>query len=124
VNLKLLLHGVSGFFTAQGLVDQVPAFFMLPWAMPALSSFCPINLDAERAMGADQHLIAGGAMDGPPWLDIPGFAFGLRHLSPYLEWLPFWTLIFLAGAWPFGRLYEAADVDGASRSEITHVTCR
>jgi multiple sugar transport system permease protein len=63
-------------------------------------------------------------VDGPPWLDSPGFALGSVIYGHIWKWLPFWTLIFLAGrmAVPV-ELYEAADVDGASGiQKFTHVT--
>jgi multiple sugar transport system permease protein len=67
-------------------------------------------------------LVAG--VDGPPWLDTPGLALASVIYGHIWKWLPFWTLIFLAGrmAVPV-ELYEAADVDGASGiQKFTHVT--
>jgi multiple sugar transport system permease protein len=63
-------------------------------------------------------------VDGPPWLDNSAFALGSVIYGHIWKWMPFWTLIFLAGrmAVPV-ELYEAADVDGASAfQKFTHVT--
>ena len=54
-------------------------------------------------------------VDGPPWLDSHYLALGSVIYGHIWKWLPFWTLIFLAGRMAISlELYEAADVDGAS----------
>jgi multiple sugar transport system permease protein len=127
VNLKLLLALLlSGFFMRKGWWTKfLLLVFMLPWAMPALSSYLSINWMLNGQWGLINNLIWQVAqVDGPPWLDSPGFALGSVIYGHIWKWLPFWTLIFLAGrmAVPV-ELYEAADVDGASGiQKFTHVT--
>jgi hypothetical protein len=98
---------------------------MLPWAMPALSSYLSINWMLNGQWGLINNLIWQVAqVDGPPWLDNSGFALGSVIYGHIWKWLPFWTLIFLAGRMAISvELYEAADVDGASLlQKFTHVT--
>jgi multiple sugar transport system permease protein len=127
VNLKLLLALLlSGFFMRKGWWTKfLLLVFMLPWAMPALSSYLSINWMLNGQWGLINNLIWQVAqVDGPPWLDSPGFALGSVIYGHIWKWLPFWTLIFLAGrmAVPV-ELYEAADVDGASGlQKFMHVT--
>jgi multiple sugar transport system permease protein len=127
VNLKLLLALLlSGFFMRKGWWTKfLLLVFMLPWAMPALSSYLSINWMLNGQWGLINNLIWQVAqVDGPPWLDNSGFALGSVIYGHIWKWLPFWTLIFLAGrmAVPV-ELYEAADVDGASLvQKFTHVT--
>ena len=127
VNLKLLLALLlSGFFMRKGWWTKfLLLVFMLPWAMPALSSYLSINWMLNGQWGLINNLIWQVAqVDGPPWLDNSAFALGSVIYGHIWKWLPFWTLIFLAGrmAVPV-ELYEAADVDGASLiQKFTHVT--
>ena len=72
--------------------------FMLPWAMPALSSYLSINWMLNGQWGLINNLIWQlSQVDGPPWLDNSGFALGAVIYGHIWKWLPFWTLIFLAG---------------------------
>jgi multiple sugar transport system permease protein len=127
VNLKLLLALLlSGFFIRKGWWTKVLLLvFMLPWAMPALSSYLSINWMLNGQWGLINNFIWQVAhVDGPPWLDNSAFALGSVIYGHIWKWMPFWTLIFLAGrmAVPV-ELYEAADVDGASPlQKFTHVT--
>jgi ABC-type sugar transport systems, permease components len=127
VNLKLLLALLlSGFFMRKGWwTKSLLLVFMLPWAMPALSSYLSINWMLNGQWGLINNFIWQVAqVDGPPWLDNSAFALGSVIYGHIWKWLPFWTLIFLAGrmAVPV-ELYEAADVDGASLiQKFTHVT--
>jgi multiple sugar transport system permease protein len=63
-------------------------------------------------------------IDGPPWLDRPNLALASVIYAHIWKWMPFWTLIFLAGRMAIPReLYESADVDGASGvQKFAHVT--
>src|SRR5260370_40259106 len=127
VNLKLLLALLlSGFFMRKGWWTKIMLLvFMLPWAMPALSSYLSINWMLNGQWGLINNFIWQVAhVDGPPWLDNSGFALGSVIYGHIWKWLPFWTLIFLAGRMAISvELYEAADVDGASPlQKFTHVT--
>ena len=127
VNLKLALALLlSGFFMRKGWWFKILLLaFMLPWAIPALPSYLSINWMLNGQWGLINNIIwLLFQVDGPPWLDSPNLALGAVIYGHIWKWLPFWTLIFLAGrmAIPF-ELYEAADVDGASRvQKFAHVT--
>ena len=127
VNLKLLLALLlSGFFMRKGWwMKALLLAFMLPWAIPALPSYLSINWMLNGQWGLINNVIwLLFEVDGPPWLDSPNFALGSVIYAHIWKWLPFWTLIFLAGRMAIPReLYEAADVDGASRMQkFTQVT--
>src|ERR1700751_6183324 len=100
VNLKLLLALLlSGFFMRKGWWAKfLLLVFMLPWAMPALSSYLSINWMLNGQWGLINNLIWQVAhVDGPPWLDNSAFALGSVIYGHIWKWMPFWTLIFLAG---------------------------
>src|SRR6201985_1849484 len=79
VNLKLLLALLlSGFFMRKGWWTKILLLvFMLPWAMPALSSYLSINWMLNGQWGLINNLIWQVAqVEGPPWLDNFAFAPG------------------------------------------------
>src|SRR5438045_2372254 len=79
VNLKLLLALLlSGFFMRKGRWTKILLLvFMLPWAVPALSSYLSINWMLNGQWGLINNFIWQGAqVDGPPRLDSSGFALG------------------------------------------------
>jgi multiple sugar transport system permease protein len=117
---------LSGFFMRKGWWTKLLLLvFMLPWAVPALPSYLSINWMLNGQWGLINNFIwLLFQVDGPPWLDSPNLALGSVIYAHIWKWLPFWTLIFLAGRMAIPReLYEAADVDGASRwQKFAHVT--
>jgi multiple sugar transport system permease protein len=127
VNLKLFLAlMLSGFFMRKGWwVKTLLLIFILPWAVPGIPTFISIHWMLNGQWGLINNTIWDlFQTDGPPWLDTSGFAMGAVIYGYIWKWLPFWTIIFLAGRMAIPReLYEAADVDGASRlSRFLHVT--
>jgi multiple sugar transport system permease protein len=127
VNVKLLLALLlSGFFMRKGWWTKLLLLvFMLPWAIPALPSYLSINWMLNGQWGLINNIVwLLFQVDGPPWLDSPNLALGSVIYGHVWKWLPFWTLILLAGRMAIPReLYEAADVDGASRlQKFRHVT--
>jgi multiple sugar transport system permease protein len=63
-------------------------------------------------------------VDGPPWLDVAHLAMGSVIVAYIWKWLPFWTVIFLAGRMAIPKeLYEAGAVDGATGfRRFVHIT--
>lgn len=127
VNLKLAVAMLlSGFFARKGWwFKAMLLLFMLPWAIPALPSYLSINWMLNGQWGLINNIIWDlFQVDGPPWLDSTNLALGSVIYGHIWKWLPFWTLIFLAGRLAIPReLYEAADVDGASQvQKFAHVT--
>src|SRR5262249_37154386 len=63
----------------------------------------------------DSALRALFGIDGPIWFSHRWLALGANIVSYIWKWMPFWTLIFLAGRMAVPQdLYEAADIDGAT----------
>jgi multiple sugar transport system permease protein len=127
VNLKLFLALLlSGFFMRKGWwMKALLLVFILPWAVPGIPSFISIHWMLNGQWGLINNTIWDlFQTDGPPWLDQSTLALGSVIYAYIWKWLPFWTMIFLAGRMAIPReLYEAAEVDGASvTGRFVHVT--
>jgi multiple sugar transport system permease protein len=127
VNLKLFLALLlSGFFMRRGWwTKAVLLIFILPWAVPAIPSYISIHWMLNSQWGLVNNVIWSlMQIDGPPWLDNSTLALGSVIYAHIWKWLPFWTIIFLAGRMAIPpELYEAAKVDGASSlSLFRHIT--
>jgi multiple sugar transport system permease protein len=128
VNLKMfgaLL--LSGFFMRPGWwVKVLLLIFVLPWAMPALPSFMSIHWMLNGQWGLLNNILwTAFGVDGPGWLETSRWlALGSVIASHIWKWMPFWTIILLAGRMAIPQeLYEAAEVDGATGvKRFTHVT--
>ncbi len=90
--------------------------FVLPWAVPAIPTFIAFHWMLNSQWGLINNILWDlFQMDGPPWLDTAGLAMASNIAAYIWKWLPFWTLIFLAGRMAIpAELYEAAEIDGAS----------
>src|SRR5690349_18564147 len=128
VNLKMfgaLL--LSGFFMRRGWwVKGLLLVFVLPWALPALPAFISIHwmLNGEWGL-VNNFLFNVFGIEGPGWLDTSRWlALGAVITSHIWKWMPFWTVILLAGRMAIPQeLYEAAEVDGATGvRRFVHVT--
>src|SRR6516165_2933219 len=118
VNLKLFFALLlSGFFMRPGWwVKALLMVFVLPWAVPALPSFISIHwmLNGEWGLLNNALFILFG-IDGPSWLNSRWLALGSAICSHVWKWLPFWTVILLAGRMSIPQdIYDAAKVDGAT----------
>jgi multiple sugar transport system permease protein len=127
VNLKLVLALLlSGLFMRKGLwTKTLLLLFILPWAVPGIPTFISIHWMLNSQWGLINNAIWElFQTDGPPWLDNSTLALSSVIYAHIWKWLPFWTIIFLAGRMAIPRdLYEAAEVDGASRiSRFIHIT--
>ena len=127
VNLKLFLALLlSGFFMRKGWwTKTLLLIFILPWAVPAIPGYISIHWMLNGQWGLINNAIWNlFQVDGPPWLDSPGLAMGSVIVAYIWKWLPFWTIIFLAGRMAIPKeLYEAAAVDGATGPRcFVHVT--
>ncbi len=127
VNLKLALAlFLSGIFIRKGWWPKMLLLiFILPWAVPGIPSFISIHWMLNSQWGLINNAIWELAqIDGPPWLDSTNLALGSVIYAHIWKWLPFWTVIFLAGRMAIPReLYEAAEVDGANvLSRFIHIT--
>jgi multiple sugar transport system permease protein len=128
VNLKMfgaLL--LSGFFMQRGWwVRVLLLIFVLPWAVPALPTFLSIHWMLNGQWGLLNNVLWElFGIDGPGWVETSRWlALGSVMASHIWKYMPFWTLILLAGRMAISQeLYEAAAVDGATGvRRFVHVT--
>jgi multiple sugar transport system permease protein len=128
VNLKMfgaLL--LSGFFMRRGWwVKGLLIIYVLPWAVPALPSFMSIHWMLNGQWGLLNNVLWNVfGVDGPGWLETSRWlALGSVITSHIWKWMPFWTVILLAGRMAIPQeLYEAAAMDGATGLQrFTYVT--
>jgi multiple sugar transport system permease protein len=127
VNLKLFLALLlSGFFMQPGWwMKGLLLIFVLPWAIPALPTFISIHwmLNGEWGLLNNALYILFG-IEGPSWLNERWLALGSAICAHVWKWLPFWTVILLAGRMSIPQdIYDAAKVDGATGlRSFMHVT--
>ena len=128
VNLKMfgaLL--LSGFFMRRKRwIKWLLLIYVLPWAVPALPSFMSIHWMLNGQWGLINNFLWNVfEIDGPGWLETSRWlALGSVIASHIWKFMPFWTVILLAGriAIPL-EIREAAKVDGASGFRMfAHVT--
>jgi multiple sugar transport system permease protein len=119
VNLKMFLALLlSGFFMRRSWwIKGLLMIYVLPWAVPALPTFISIHWMLNSQWGLVNNVLWDMFhIDGPGWLDTSRWlALGAVIVSYIWKWMPFWTVILLAGRMSIPReLYEAAEVDGAT----------
>ena len=118
VNLKMFLALLlSGYFHQNyRWVKWLFLIYILPWAVPAIPTFISAHWMLNGQWGLVNNVIWDlFQTDGPPWLDRTNLAMGAVIYAYIWKWLPFWTVIFLAGRMAIPKeLYEVAEVDGAS----------
>jgi multiple sugar transport system permease protein len=118
VNVKMFLAFVlSGFFIRPNRwVRALLVLYMLPWALPALPAFVSLHWMLIGYGGfLNSALSQLFDIEGPTWFNSYWLALGANVLAYIWKWMPFWTLIFLAGRMAIPQdIYEAAAVDGAT----------
>jgi multiple sugar transport system permease protein len=118
VNVKMFLALLmSGFFMRPGWWSKVLLMiFILPWAVPALPSFISIHWMLNGEWGLLNNLLyTMFHIDGPSWLNERWTALGAVIVSHIWKWMPFWTVILLAGRMAIpSEINDAAKVDGAT----------
>jgi multiple sugar transport system permease protein len=127
VNLKLFFAlMLSGFFMRPGWwIKGLLLLFVLPWAVPALPAFISIHWMLNGEWGfINNFLYLVFDIEGPSWLNSRWLALGSAIYSHLWKWLPFWTVILLAGRMSIPQeIYDAAKVDGATGlRRFLHVT--
>jgi multiple sugar transport system permease protein len=118
VNLKMFLAFLlSGFFIRKSRwIKALLVLYMLPWALPALPAFLSLHWMLIGYGGfLNSALETLFDIDGPIWFNSYWLALGANILAYIWKWMPFWTLVFLAGRMAIPQdVYEAAAVDGAT----------
>jgi multiple sugar transport system permease protein len=127
VNVQMFLALLlSGFFTRRRRwIKALLVIYVLPWALPAVPAFISFHwmLIGEQGL-VDSILQALFGIDGPVWFNHRGLAIASNIVAYIWKWMPFWTVVFLAGRMAIPQeIYEAADVDGATGTRrFVHVT--
>jgi multiple sugar transport system permease protein len=127
VNVQMFLAFLlSGFFMNRSWwVRLLLAIYLVPWALPALTVFLSIHYMAVTEWGLlDSLWRAVTGEDGPLFLVSRSLAMSTNIVAYIWKWMPFWTLIFLAGRMAIPQeVYEAAEIDGATGfRRLIHVT--
>ena len=127
VNVKMFLALLlSAFFMrprwwTRGLL----VVYVLPWMLPAVQACISFRwmLAGEEAL-IDRALAVLFGVEGPIWFNHWGLALGANVVAYVWKWMPFWTVIFLAGRMAIPRdVSDAAAVDGAAGCRrFVHVT--
>ena len=127
VNLKMFLALLlSGFFMRhRWWIKALLAVFILPWVVAAAQACVSFHwmLIGEQGL-VDGVLSALFGIEGPNWFNDRWLALGSNIIAYIWKWMPFWTVIFLAGRMTIPQeIYDAAEVDGATGSRrFLHVT--
>ncbi len=126
VNLKLFLALLlSGFFfLPHRWIRWLSVVFMLPWAVPSIPTILSFRWMLNSEWGMINNILWKLGIEGPWWLNRPDLALGAIIVVHIWKWLPFWTLILLAGRMAIPReVYEAAALDGATGlAGFIHIT--
>jgi multiple sugar transport system permease protein len=118
VNLEVFLAFVfSGFFIRRGWWPKaLLMIWVLPWAIPEMPAYISIHWMLNGDYGLlDNALWTFFHISGPAWLDARWLALFSVIASHLWKWVPFWTVIFLAGRMAIpSEIHEAAEVDGCT----------
>lgn len=118
VNAMLFLAFLlSGFFILPGRwIKVLMVLFVLPWALPALPALLSLHwmfIGYGGFLNSALETIFG--VQGPIWFNSYELAMAINVLAYVWKWMPFWTLVFLAGRLAIPQdIYDAAAVDGAN----------
>jgi multiple sugar transport system permease protein len=127
VNLEVFLAFVlSGFFMRRGWwAKAVLLVWVLPWAIPELPAYISVHWMLNGDYGLiDNALWTFFHINGPYWLDARWIALSSVIVTHLWKWVPFWTVIFLAGRMAIPKeILEAAEVDGCTGlRRFVHIT--
>jgi len=110
----LLLSGL--FMRRRWWIRATLVVFILPWALPAIPAFLSFHWMLIGEQGLLNSLLSElFAIEGPIWFNDRWLALGADIVAYVWKWLPFWTVILLAGRMAIPQeLEDAAAVDGAT----------
>lgn len=110
--LALLLSGILDY--PYRWIRILSALFLIPWAIPALPGILSFRWMLNSQWGIFNYLLTKFGLASVPWLAQHATAMGGIIVFHIWKYLPFWTIIFLAGRRAISHeLYEAAAIDGA-----------
>jgi multiple sugar transport system permease protein len=117
---------LSGYFMDRSRwIKALLVLFMLPWALPAIPAFLAWHWMLVGHWGFLNSLLDKVfGIEGPIWFNDYWLALGSNIVATIWKWMPFWTLIFMAGRMAIpSDIYDAAAVDGAvGVSRFAYVT--
>jgi multiple sugar transport system permease protein len=117
VNLKLFLAFLlSGFFMQRRWwIQALLVVYLIPWMLASVQSFISFHWMLINELGLIDRLLEElFGIDGPIWFNHRWLALGWDIAAYIWKWMPFWTLVFIAGRIAISReLYDAAEIDGA-----------
>jgi multiple sugar transport system permease protein len=117
---------LSGFFMRRGWwIKALLAVYVLPWALAEVQSFTSIHWILISEMGLVNRVLEEAfGIEGPMWFGNRWLALGCNIAAYIWKWMPFWTLVFMAGRMRIPpEVNEAAAIDGASGLRLfAHVT--
>ena len=127
VNLQMFLALLlSGFFMCRRWwIRALLVVYILPWALPAVQAFTSVHWILIGEMGLVNRLLEElFGIEGPMWFSHWWLALGSNIVAYIWKWMPFWTVIFIAGRMMIPKkLHDAAAIDGATGSRrFVHVT--
>jgi len=127
VNVKMFLALLlSGFFMRRRWwIKALLVIYLLPWTLPAVQAGISFRWMFSGEYGlVDGLLSALFGIAGPNWFNHRWLALGANIVAYVWKWMPFWTVIFLAGRMAIPRdVSDAAAVDGATGwRHFVHVT--
>jgi multiple sugar transport system permease protein len=126
VNVKMFLAMVLSalFATDHWAARVLGGIFLLPWAIPSLPGILSFRWMLNGQWGIVNKILIDLGFAGYPWLVRRPSALAAAIVYHIWKYLPFWTLIFVAGRRSIPKeLYEASDIDGArSLQKFRYVT--
>ena len=127
VNLKMFLALLlSGFFRRRRWwIKALLPIYVLPWLIAAAQACVSFHWMLIPQYGLVDGLWAAlFGSDGPLWFNDRWLALGCNIAAYIWKWMPFWTVIFLAGRMTIPQdIYDAAEVDGATGlRRFVHIT--
>jgi multiple sugar transport system permease protein len=117
VNVKMALALVlSAVFNTESRFARIlSGLFLLPWAIPSLPGILAFRWMLNGQWGIVNKILNDLGLAGYPWLVRRHTAIAAAITYHIWKYLPFWTLIFVAGRRSIPReLYEAGEIDGTS----------
>jgi multiple sugar transport system permease protein len=117
VNVKMFLSlTLSAIFNQENRTARILAgLFLLPWAIPALPGILAFRWMLNGQWGIVNKVLNDLGFPGYAWLVHRNTAIGAAITYHIWKYLPFWTLIFVAGRRSIPReMYEAGVIDGTS----------
>jgi multiple sugar transport system permease protein len=117
VNVKMVLAlTMSGLFSVENRFARIlSGLFLLPWAIPSLPGILAFRWMLNGQWGIVNKILNDLGFAGYPWLVRRPTALAAAIVYHIWKYLPFWTLIFVAGRRSIPKdLYEAAEIDGTT----------